>query len=879
MATPATINTWLDDLSSSILAKRQDNSRRLNARKLQDVFRRRVRKHGFGRTNQFEVENRLDGLEEKFQILSLDNLSDALRSRRLELKPFENHWLPDILDLFLHLSGAPAANQTLLELYRIPPRIGTPPPLKWNDLLADSPIDYDDNIWRIPDLRDADDSGYDDERTSSGGSVTTSPYQLQRQSSGVTEFQASRLLHDPMTTSQITANVSTEYWTAEPRHISESQFIRQSLFFLRGYDTHCFTFSERQFSIASDIKVYGISHVALNHFAKELSWIRQCLAKVVSWTSILIDEQHISAMQYAAEEIVQSFYRAIDCLQKSFTEIEVAAVVTLSSTLSKVYTIITDLKTVADLLGENKSGRPTVHLQTLYDAVQDSQLCADTQRYACLIKLLRPALSSYLTPVIKWMVSGKESENTPPVFIEVAATNLDPRKIWNARFRIAEAPCKSAPKFVANTVNQILACGKTSALLNELHLRLAIPPHDPRFTSRYELPSSDHTLLPFTQAFEHTWQQFVENCLHQQTIDLKSKLSRYCNFGQTLNSIQQLYFPHNSSLMHEIEIGIFDRIDRCIDSWNDRFQLKDILEDAFAESEACSLVDSVAIHSAYISSRTIRSQRISVKILSSLSFEYVLSWPVANIISDDSMTSYRRIALVLMQIRRAKYTLERTGYVSAVSIPLGSDAGLVDQTFAQALAFTLLTFVNTLFDSMMLSSIWPATAAMQTRMWDAQTMDEMIGIHHIYIKWLECSCLAAPRLSLLRQSLISILDLCIRFSDLVSNPSKLDHEASDHEASSFISAKSRNKSLRIEQYGSDDENEDDDYSRRLGDGYSSFIVLDDDTSIVNELRKVKSQYEKQVKFLISGLRGVSKGGPDTVDLNTLAERLSWLTAR
>ena len=84
MATSSTLNQWLNELSASILKSESKSSPR--AKKLQDNFRREVRRHTNSRTNQFEVIEHLDGLEEKFQVLSLDNLADALHVRRNELK-------------------------------------------------------------------------------------------------------------------------------------------------------------------------------------------------------------------------------------------------------------------------------------------------------------------------------------------------------------------------------------------------------------------------------------------------------------------------------------------------------------------------------------------------------------------------------------------------------------------------------------------------------------------------------------------------------------------------------------------------------------------------------------------------------------------------
>ena len=106
-----------------------------------------MKSSNFARTNEFEVTERLEGLQEKFQIFNNDELADALHKRLVKLKQPPEKWLPDILDLLLRLSDNPTKKIRIEWLVDIGNRSAVVPSLTWADIEADDPVDRCDDIW------------------------------------------------------------------------------------------------------------------------------------------------------------------------------------------------------------------------------------------------------------------------------------------------------------------------------------------------------------------------------------------------------------------------------------------------------------------------------------------------------------------------------------------------------------------------------------------------------------------------------------------------------------------------------------------------------------------------------------------------------------
>ena len=142
MAHAARVSALADNLVASLLAIDRDDpiigqTRNAVAKGLRDA--------SHGRTNQFEVAARYDGLVEKFAVLDRDDLSEALQERLEEL-PTKGKWLPEILALFLSLSDRPVEKTATDAIARLHAAEHPDEQLTWEEIIADDPLD-EPGIW------------------------------------------------------------------------------------------------------------------------------------------------------------------------------------------------------------------------------------------------------------------------------------------------------------------------------------------------------------------------------------------------------------------------------------------------------------------------------------------------------------------------------------------------------------------------------------------------------------------------------------------------------------------------------------------------------------------------------------------------------------
>jgi len=881
MATPATLNTWLDQLSSSILNQHPATAQKRN--KLQVAFRRRVNRHSYGRTNQFEVSEKLDGLEEKFQILTLDNLSDALHQRRSELKDYEHHWLPDALDLLLHLSGDPARISRVIKLYHVSPKIGSSPPLKWKDILADDPIDRNDLLWRVPDFKDHSDSGYDDEDEFSN--TPSSPPSARKSRTQIRSpqlTQPDKLVYD-IDVQEDAVDVLQEIETRnvlQSRRMTELQLVREVIFVLRGLPSTLFVQEQGVYHLNSSLSVRGIVGEVLHHIAERIFALRLCIDQISQWLTKDSECLYITTMKSAAELCVQHFSAALDRIQENLVDSKENFVVSITQVIDAVEDLSLEVQAIAHFLELVEPQDPINFLEVLYKSTSDVQLLGEPRSYQALLSILLPSLTAYLQPVWRWIESGAV-EQEPGFFVKVRATKINLRNLWNEQFTAERTGSDRPLYFLLDSLDKVLSCGKTAAFIHHLELNFVSMPQARRIRLQFETSlkalASD-LQIPFAAAFESLWQEHISSLLQEHTANLKFLLDTNCGFTYSFDAIDMIYLGQGGAILADVEDKIFAKIDRCTNSWNDRFLIADLLEEAFEANGSPRLADAITVRSTYTSSETMQNRRRSVHILNAVAFEYNPPWPIANIIGDDSMGAYQRVALILMQVRRAKYCLERTGYTCASTLPLSEQVGLTDQKFAQLQAFTLGNFVNTLYSHLATTIIPPLTKSMRSSMVNASTMNDMIEAHQQYITRLELSCLAAPRLKVLRQALLTLLDFCIRFSDLVSDLTAAKQDSSDHGTGSFRSARSyhRTHSTARDVATSDSDDDYDGMGNAVEDVHAFRRPVKATTS-VKELRELKEQFTKQLDFFVAGLRGASRGAQHAQDLEGLADRLTWNT--
>lgn len=853
------MNAWMEELVLSLLSTSTPPSL---VRKYKENFIRQVKNHNYGRTNQFDVIERLNGLEEKLQVLNLDDVAEELYSRRMRLNITEDRWLPDVLDLFLHLSVDPVRNSRVGNLERIQPKPKTPPPLRWKDIEANDPIDRDDDIWNIPEYSDL--SSDEDEVLVS--SAPSSPVSEKRQVSKKAisrTFEEVELAEEASSSSNFT---SRQFWKNSGFSIttSDQQAVREVLMMLNGFPTSMFNSYGNECKPDPRYRLGNVEVETSSRFLTQAADLGSKVRSVMWWLEKPQTENVMQLIESRIRDTLLEFHRFIAQLQMDVSNEDYSTgVITLLELLHCINGASAPLKSVAGLLPQLPSNEPVIALNTLYRQLDLAYSCCDQPALDTILPVFLSAFKMYAAPVDGWIHTGAVDGNAQSFFISQVITSRSPATLWHDWFSFVPDKGRSMPAVLEKYGQRIFIAGKTAALLQYLDPSGKQTPHiELGLAQAAEDASKMITTLPipFPATFEMVIDSQLSSILSSSTIALRRLLEEHCGLSRLLDAFQYIYLGKNGAVLDNFEAKMFDQIDRCVEIWNDRFLVAETLAETFVDIK-CIDSELINVQSTYTSSRSMESRRRSVKILGALTVSYDLSWPIANIILPETVISYQRVALILSQIRRARLVLNKRAYFCVQNIPLTGESAI--QNMARALCFTLSFFVNIVYDHFTTCTISPMTNTMRSKL--EGSVDEMISIHNEYIRFLELACLCGKRIKPLHDSLLTILDLCLRFTDIVSAPLTAANQSSnDFEASSFISARSqrrRRRKAEPEISSSSDEDEED----GIGEGYSTFI-LDEDTSVAEEINKIRQAFTKHVTFLMAGLRGVARTSGELGDL-------------
>ncbi|EXJ60648.1 hypothetical protein A1O7_04801 [Cladophialophora yegresii CBS 114405] len=867
MASTTTMNYWLEALAltfvppatnSTIVGKHKDN------------FTRRVKHHTYGRTNQFAVTEKLVGLEEKFQVLNLDDVAGELFSRRVELDRDhgEMKWLPDVLDLLLHLSIGPVKYSRVEDLKTLKPDPAIRPVLKWEDIEAEDPIDRRDPIWQVPQYSDFS-SDEDEEIVAS--STQTSPASIKRRHAEKVDKGSIFDAPPVEVTSKLEA---AQFWRTLGHDvtITETQAVKEVLFMFSGLPTSVFMSSDDGFTPNARYRVRHLESATSESLLKEAADIASEVQPTRQWLRARQDTSIMQLVHSEISEVLADFERTISEEHSGILhQTSPTRAVSLLQVLQRIKRASLPLKALKTITSQSARNDPVTVLNNIHNAVDIAQSSCNTVDVESLLPIFLSALTLYAKSIDIWLHTGSIAKMEAFFVAENHKNPQQKSNLWHDWFSLTSNSVDLIPAFLKRFTAKMFTIGKTAAFLQHLD---ASPLDDQVIdlgVTAAALEAANliaNSPLPFSATFEMILERHLTALLNSSTSTLKHILETSCGLTKLLDAFDYLYLGKDGVILDTIENKMFDQIDRSMDMWNDRFLLSDLLAEAYSDIK-CVDANATTIQTAYTSSRTMENRRRSVKILAAVSISYHLAWPLANIILPTSTACYQRIALTLSQVRRAKHQLERRANFYIQHMPLIDNGTHIN--VARLVYWQLLLFVNVLYAHLTSCVIQPLTRNMRERLRSTSTnsLDDMISIHRQYISALEHACLSSKRIKPLRDSLISVLDLCIRFSDMITSAvtntgtqiAPRERHEGDFEASSFISARSRRrrrgKNTSTGDFASSSDDDDDDDDEGMGEGYSTF-VFDEDTSLGQEISKVRNEFKKHVGFLIAGTRAVAR---------------------
>lgn len=755
MATTTTMNRWTEELVQSLLSPSVQPSK---ARRTKTQFNRFIRHHNYARTNQFEIEERLSGLEEKFQVLNHDDLSDALRQRRTELLQHQDKWIPDVLDFLLRLSKDPVTDESLNLLSKHTKEDITVPQLRWADVEQDDPVNRSDRMWRQPEYSDF---SSDDEFVTS--SATTSPESVRGPPS--IEHQDPQLSLTKADGGDLSQRLKQGLASASGKEqvvLTEMEVVRETLFMLQGLPTSLFTNAAGQRKRHARYKVAHMSDGALNSILARAMSIAGSASTIRGWSADSSTIRVVRALEDSVVAILRDFDANISDLHTDMVKARTSGgVCSLLATVESIHTFGVPIVAVAQYVTAAKSQDVVGLLDVLYTHVCRAETVGPPSTFAVLLEIFCKAVKALLVPVTDWVESGVLPEQGDNFFVQRNADQHDKAKLWHNWFTIKPQGPTSLPSFLTPYAQQIFIAGKTMTFRQALSKSSSSTTSNVSLTLPEALDSAallaSTSIAPFAASLSTNISQYITNHLASNTQSLQALLDTTCNLSVALTALSDLYFATSAVATIDIDTHIFTSLDRALHTWNDAFLLTSIITTALPHLEASHLnINSTPLPTTI----TFRTARKSISILSHLTVTYTPHWALANILPPAHITVYQRVGTLLLQIRYALYALQTHGasYHRSHSSASNSNSTAAHRTQC-SLQQSLHILTTTIYLHLTQLTIPTLTATFRRNLASARTVDEMLAMHASYLASLERACPTGPKAKVLRETLLGLLDL------------------------------------------------------------------------------------------------------------------------
>ncbi|KAJ6185728.1 hypothetical protein N7519_007029 [Penicillium mononematosum] len=857
MALAADLSTLIDALITSVAKISPDHKGSARVQSLKRRVQGGLRTGSHTRTDQFAVAKQLEGLQEKFQILNRDELAEALHIHLAELESNRNPWLPEILSLLLQLSDRPA----LLSAVKPPEERAKAPEAKetlsWSELRADGTAFSDEEIWEQVDF--AGDSS-DDDFSSVVSDVSLPKHRPQSATTVDDEYIIPDDTFVPAENGDLIASLEkAQFWRAEnhpsattSRLITESQLARETIFMLQGLPTSIYVRLDDDFGVD---RRYALEHSSSEALASLLQCFSEIGAKLNDVRSFTKLPQTIPYMQTfcrGLEDRLLEFDKVLSHVQCKY--LSAGSTISLIQLLADVRQHSHELVLLAEMiakLGKDSTDQPMCCLDSLYDLICMLEALGDESSSQRLAGLFFMCFKTYASSIRRWMETGQVDVSDSTFFVRANRENGDLRTLWHDWFILDTGHRQQRiPQFLETSVQKVFTAGKSMVFLRHLN---ALPDIE---AMRFEDLYSSSQLLPFPALVESAFEKLVDVDHSLSASLLRTELDQQCGLWSSLDALQHVYFAKDMSVVSIIDAKVFELIDRGR-SWDDRFLLTEISRTAFS---LVPVIDTsrLLVRPASTPMRVSQGGHRSVGIFGSITIDYGLPWPIANIITEDAIHTYQRISTFLMQIRRAKYAIVKQRVRDArITTPDDND------TLVHALHHNMLWVLDFIYGHLTYLVISTATRSLHKDLSGAQDVDAMISAHQSYMSSLEAQCLLSEDLSHIHDAIINFLDLCVHFADLQAAHLLGDEE--QHMENPHTKKEFEN------EFDSDDDDDDDDDNVNHE---HTLTVSFHDSTYSQQLKTVNNHFNHLTTFVTDGLKNLARAdGLQSWEI--LADRLEW----
>ncbi|KAF7546447.1 hypothetical protein G7Z17_g8428 [Cylindrodendrum hubeiense] len=841
---------------------------------------RGLKSHPYLRTNQFDVENNLDGLEERFRVNLREELADALHERRTLLQETPSKWHPEILFLLLELSNQPTYNSRLSDL-DLPKSSGdTEEQLRWEDIAREDGWDQDDAIWKTikySDSSDDDDAYAEESRSESGASTASSEAPIGR--------TAEDLIIHPEDTPQLNLIQQAQEWRTEkpPKDasghmrkvpVTEFHIAREVLFMLQGLDTTVFG------SDGSADPAFQMTHTAWDTHKALISYFSEAGRRLSVLRKFVSQPQRVSHLQAFHDSVasrLHEFDKVVTRVQAPLVAPKDDVVVSLLRVKAELTAGLEPLYALSGIVArmqDRSHSGAFRYLELLFEEASLAQLAGKLAIYEFLARIFVECFNVYLRPIRLWMDEGKLLPGDKIFFASEAPTQVPLSKTWNNQYRLRRTTDGKlhAPKFLQPAAGKIFNTGKNIVVLKKLgrfgSARSKWSVDEPPLDYEAICPAG-FELAPFRDLFDAAFDQWIQSKYNTTSTTLRNALFENCGLCSALDAMGHLYFMSDGSATELFSRNLFGKLDTLVPSWHNRYGLTSTAQEAFA-----SLIESTRL-SVTVSPEGSRvpvlAARDSIRAaIPAIMFSYRLSWPVQMILSENSISQYQSIFTLLLQLRRALYVLQKQKILDSYWT---DDDNWDERSLYYSMRTRLLWFSTSLQTYLVTLVLAPNSSKMRQELQDAHDVDAMIAIHATSMKRVTDEACLGSRLTPIRECFLDILDLAIKLEQAQTSHDKEAEELRELSRLSVMSSpappgtpKPRTpKYVRDSDEESDEENDEEKKPNRAKPGKPYTTVL----------REIRFDFERHLRFICEGLRSVARATSDaqSAKWDILAEML------
>lgn len=845
-----------------------------------DAALRTLKSHPYLRTNQFEVEKSLDGLQERFRVNLRDELADALAERRRLLEQTPSKWHPEILFLILELSDQPTFYASLADLNDLKKLDDTPEKLSWEDIAREDGWDEDPELWKTMKYTDSSDEEYytQDSKSESGESSESS------EESAVGRTAADFVIH-PEDIPRLNRIREAQNWRSEEpwadssgrvRKIPVSEFhvARDVLFMLQGLDTTLFA------SDASAQPTFQMTNLAWDTHKALIGYFSEAGRQLSVLRRFVAQKQRVSHLQVFHDSVasrLRSFDKRVTEVQAPLVAPDRDVVVSLLRIKGELGASLEPLYSLSSIVARMQDV-PNVgafrYLELLFEEANVAQLAGKPANYEFLARIFIECFNVYLRPIRLWMDDGKLIPGDKIFFVSAAPSQVAPSKIWSDQYRLRRTADGKlhAPNFLQPAASKIFNAGKNIVVLKKLgrfgSMGSEWRAREPRLD--YDtICSAGLELAPFHHLFDAAFDRWIQSKYNTTSTTLQNALFEHCGLWSSLDAMGCLYFMSDGSATEAFSSSLFSKLDALSSSWHNRYSLTNTAQEAFASHLDFSRLF-VNVSPAGLKVQ-LQEARDSVRAaLPTVLVSYRLSWPVQMVLSEDTISQYQSVFTLLLQLRRALYLLQKQKILDSYWT---DDDNWGERALYYSLRNKLLWFSTTLQTYMATLVLAPNSARMRRELRDAHDVDAMISIHAACIKRIIDEACLGSRLGPIRECFLDVLDLAIKLEDAQAAHEKEVEQLRELSRLTVMSSPARSmpgtpRPPRTPRYvrDSDDESEEEEKKKArpaLGKPY------------LGVLREIKVDFERHLRFICGGLRSVSRATSDaqSAKWDILAEML------